>query len=131
MPNVKMMILAQRYQVWFNQLQLRPKVERPYVMHVKVNSLIARFAAWMLSQELTPHRRPLAWPVPLTDYHIASFDLLIDRHRWNRIDRSVCEPAEDRNHKQHQSNIAERETWFHLSTCFRRSFHAKIAHLTA
>jgi hypothetical protein len=60
MPNVKMMVLAQRYQVRFNQLQLRPKVERPYVMHVKVNSLIARFAAWMLSQELTPYRRPLA-----------------------------------------------------------------------
>ncbi len=110
MPNKKMMLGTQRYQVRFNQLQLGPKVERSYVMHVKVDSLIARFAAWMLSQELTPYRRPLAGPVPLADYHIASFDLLVDRHRWNRIDRSVCEPTQDRNHNQHQSNIAERET---------------------
>jgi hypothetical protein len=110
MPNVKMMLGTQRYQVRFDQLQLRPKVERPHMMHMKINSLIARFAAWMLSQELTPYRRPLAGPVPLADYHIASFDLLVDRHRWNWIDRSVCEPTEDRNRKQHQSNIAERET---------------------
>ena len=99
MPDIEMVLWTQRYQVVGFQFQLRPKVKRPHVMHVQARSSPARFAAWVVSQELTPHRRPLAGPVPLADYHIASFDLLVDRHRWNWIDRSVCKPAKDRNHK--------------------------------